>query len=91
MNTAVNPVPVLEAMPPREAARAATTPTWPAAPPEPEPSYRLVIEESGPNSFVYKTLDRATGEVVRQFPREEVLRMMSADSYAPGDVTEVRS
>jgi flagellar protein FlaG len=46
-------------------------------PPSPDPSrYRLVIEE-GPQggSFVYKTLDRLTGEVIRQVPREEVLNL----------------
>ena len=47
--------------------------------------YRLIIEE-GPTvgTFVYKTLDSATGEVVRQFPREEVLRMSENGGYAAG-------
>lgn len=38
--------------------------------------YRLVIEEGAqPGSFVYKTLDRLTGEIIRQLPREEVLKL----------------
>lgn len=86
MSTALNPVPVLEATPPRVAPLVAVTPVAPAPDRSPEPSYRLVIEESGSGSFVYKTLDRETGEVVRQFPREEVLRMMSDETYAAGDV-----
>ena len=49
--------------------------------------YRLVIEQ-GPRagSFVYKTLDRETGEVVRQLPSEEVLKMRQHDDYGVGAV-----
>jgi flagellar protein FlaG len=49
--------------------------------------YRLLIEE-GPSkgSFVYKTLDSVTGEVVRQFPREQVLRLAEAKGYDKGSV-----
>lgn len=47
--------------------------------------YRLVIEEgSRAGSFIYKTLDSVTGEVVRQLPREEVVRMALADRYDAG-------
>ena len=47
--------------------------------------YRLVIEEgSHPGSFIYKTLDSETGEIIRQFPREEVVRMATADQYDAG-------
>ena len=51
--------------------------------------YRLVIEE-GPQkgSFVYKTLDRVTGEVVRQLPREDVVRMMDEGRYGSGAVID---
>ena len=54
---------------------------------EPATQYRLVIEE-GPTrgSFIYKTLDSATGEVVRQFPREQVLRLAQAQKYDAGAV-----
>lgn len=47
--------------------------------------YRLVIEE-GPvaGTFVYKTLDSVTGEVVRQLPREQVLKMGGGNDYAAG-------
>lgn len=47
--------------------------------------YRLTIEE-GPDGFVYKTLDRVTGEVIRQFPREEVLRLKASPGYGSGGV-----
>lgn len=52
---------------------------------------RLIIEEdSGTGSYVYKTVDRRTGEIVQQFPREEILRMHDENEYAPGDVIRAR-
>ena len=67
----------------------------PAKQPQPKASndvegsarYRLLIEE-GPSkgSFVYKTLDSVTGEIVRQFPREQVLRLAEANAYDTGSV-----
>lgn len=49
--------------------------------------YRLVIEQ-GPRagSFVYKTLDRETGEIVRQLPSEEVLKLRENAGYGAGTV-----
>lgn len=75
------------------------TPVAPAvvAPPAVEaPSHntdlRLVIEvDRVSGGFVYKTLDRRTGEVVRQFPRDEVVRLKDAAGYTPGDVIDSRS
>ena len=51
--------------------------------------YRLVIEE-GPRAgaFIYKTLDRVTGEVVRQLPREQVIELMRASDYSAGRVID---
>lgn len=51
--------------------------------------YRLVIEE-GPTrgTFIYKTLDATTGEVVRQLPREEVVQMMEDRRYGSGAVID---
>ncbi|WP_292159820.1 flagellar protein FlaG [Brevundimonas sp.] len=49
--------------------------------------YKLVIEQSARKGvFIYKVLDRETGEVVRQLPREEVARLGSHKGYAPGTV-----
>lgn len=50
--------------------------------------YRLVIEEGPSGSFIYKTLDRLTGEVVRQLPREEVVEMMENRDYASGSIID---
>jgi flagellar protein FlaG len=51
--------------------------------------YRLIIEE-GPTqgTFIYKTLDGTTGEVVRQFPREQVLRMAESGAYSAGGLID---
>eukprot|EP01030_Chromulinospumella_sphaerica_P017674 gene17674-17509_t len=52
---------------------------------------RLVIEEDeATGAFVYKTLDRRTGEVVQQLPRESVLKAMSSEDYNPGLVVDTR-
>lgn len=49
--------------------------------------YRLVIErDEGTGSYIYKTLDRSTGEVVNQFPREEVLKLRDSPVYQAGQV-----
>lgn len=67
--------------------------TIPSAPAEPGPAdYRLVIEEvPGAHTFVYKTLDRRTGEVVSQAPREEVLKLRDRDDYQAGDLIATRA
>lgn len=57
------------------------------SPPVEQPTeFRLVIEEDPNGAFIYKTLDRRTGEVVNQFPREQVLRLKDAAGYEPGRV-----
>ena len=53
---------------------------------------RLVIEEDrSSGSFIYKTVDRVSGEVLAQYPREELLRMLSREDYAAGDVIKTRA
>jgi flagellar protein FlaG len=53
---------------------------------------RLVIEESGQSgTFVYKTLDRVTGEVLSQTPGDEVLRQLARGQYSAGDVIKTRA
>ena len=48
--------------------------------------YRLVIEEGPSGSFIYKTMDRVTGEVVKQLPREQVVGLMQTAEYSSGSV-----
>lgn len=48
---------------------------------------RLVIEEDRASGlFIYKTIDRRTGNVVLQLPREEVVRMHQQDRYRAGSL-----
>ena len=56
------------------------------------PDYRLVIEEGPrPGVFVYKTVDRATGETIRQFPREELVKLSNDPGYVAGQVASTRA
>lgn len=56
------------------------------------PDLRLVIEEDAVSGlFIYKTVDRRTGDVVQQLPREEVVRMHQAADYAPGTLIKARA
>ncbi|MCY1647457.1 hypothetical protein OVA11_10435 [Caulobacter sp. SL161] len=48
---------------------------------------RLVIEhDDASGAYVYKTVDRRTGETLQQFPREEILKMRDGPDYESGDV-----
>lgn len=57
------------------------------SPPTPEYNLRLTVDKD-PDSgdWVYKAIDRYTGEVVRQLPRQEVLDLKSSKSYQAGAV-----
>jgi flagellar protein FlaG len=49
--------------------------------------FRLVIEEDpASRSYIYKTVDRRTGEVIQQFPREQLLKLKDAEHYSAGSV-----
>ena len=53
---------------------------------------RLIIEEDkASGSYVYKTINRATGEVVLQLPRDQILRLRDAVSYAAGQVIRAKA
>ena len=51
----------------------------------------MIEEDPITGSFIYKTLDRRTGEVVNQFPREQVLRLKDSQAYSPGRVFNSQS
>ena len=90
IKTVADPVaaPAAPVVPAEKAKRSAPEP---ASMPELS-AIRLVIEEDRQSgSFVYKTLDRVTGEVLSQYPREEVLRMLTRSNYAAGDVIKTRA
>jgi flagellar protein FlaG len=52
--------------------------------------WRLVIEEDPalPGSFIYKTVDWATGKVISQFPREELVKLREDPAYQAGTVVK---
>jgi flagellar protein FlaG len=59
----------------------------------PDPAdMRLVIEEDkAANSYVYKTINRLTGEVIQQLPREQILRLREETNYEAGDVVRAKA
>ncbi|MGA0604522.1 hypothetical protein ACO2Q0_00855 [Phenylobacterium sp. VNQ135] len=64
-----------------------------AGPPNSDPvDLRLVIEEDqASGSYVYKTVDRRTGEVVLQLPRADVLRLREEAGYVAGAVIRTKA
>ena len=53
---------------------------------------RLVIEEDkASGSYVYKTVNRLTGEVLMQFPRDDVLKMRERVDYQAGAVIRTKA
>jgi len=83
----VRAVPVLTAEPSLQTGADREASSKAVADAERQARYRLVIEQgSSAGSFVYKTLDRETGEVVRQLPSEEVMQMRQRDDYGVGAV-----
>ena len=53
---------------------------------------RLVIEEDqASGSYVYKTINRVTGEVLQQFPRDDVLKLHSQPRYSAGAVIDTEA
>lgn len=68
-------------------------PSEPVASKGPDPvEMRLVIEvDQASGSFVYKTINRLTGEVVLQLPRAEVLKMREGAQYEAGSVIRTKA
>ena len=53
---------------------------------------RLVIEEDKASGlYVYKTVNRLTGEVVQQLPREQVLQLKDQVDYEAGSVVRTKA
>jgi len=59
---------------------------------EPDPAdLRLVIEDDEvTGTYVYKTIDRRTGKVVQQYPREQILKLREASDYTAGAVIKAK-
>ena len=53
---------------------------------------RLVIEEDkATNSYVYKTVNRLTGEVIQQLPRAQILQLREQLDYEAGRVVRTKA
>jgi flagellar protein FlaG len=65
-------------------ANPAPAPSTPA-----EPIQRLVISEGASTGvYIYTILDRSTGQVLVQIPREEVMTLASRPDYTAGKVID---
>ncbi len=64
----------------------------PAPSDAPDPAdLRLIIEDDlVAGCFVYKTVDRRTGKVVQQLPREQILALREAADYTAGAVIKAK-
>ena len=63
-----------------------------AAPSQDPVDLRLVIEEDqASGSYIYKTINRLTGEVLMQLPRDDVLKMHERLDYKAGAVIRAKA
>lgn len=78
---------------PQFQAAAPPTQSAPAEAKGPDPvEMRLVIEQDqASGAFVYKTVNRLTGEVVQQLPRAEILKLKDGGDYAAGAVIQTKA
>jgi len=77
---------------PRRQSGRQPTPNPDAEASRPNPEHRLIIQEVGDTgTFVYTVIDRVTGQVVHQTPREEVARMSERKDYAAGTLIKTRA
>ena len=59
-----------------------------AAPPT-EPATRLLVEPGkGAEGFVYKLVDRTTGQILSEFPREAAKTLAQSQQYQAGAVLD---
>jgi len=73
-------------------ARPAPASVAPAPQTQASKAVRLVIEEDeASGTFIYKTLDSTTGEVILQLPREEVLKAIHSGAYSAGDLVKTKA
>jgi hypothetical protein len=64
----------------------------PAPGPAPGSDLRLVIERDAEGAYyIYKLIDRATGAVVAELPREEVQNLAKGEGYTAGTVVRTKA
>jgi flagellar protein FlaG len=88
---AIPPAP--ESASPQFQSAATPAPSEPVVGKGPDPvEMRLVIEmDKASGSFIYKTINRLTGEVILQLPRAEVLKMKDGGQYEAGAVIRTKA
>jgi len=60
--------------------------------PKAEFAPRLTIEkDQETGDWIYKALDPITGDVINQFPREQLVHMKNSPTYQPGDVIKTQA
>ena len=63
-----------------------------AAAAAPDSDLRLVIEpDPVGGDYVYRLIDRATGAVVTELPRDQVSELATTPTYAAGDVVSTKA
>ncbi len=63
-----------------------------AAAAAPELDLRLVIEhDEGTGDYIYRLVDRVTGQVVIERPRDEVSELATTPTYAAGTVVSTKA
>ena len=80
--------------PPREPEAEPAQPVAEKAPPAapPKSDLRLVIERDKDNAYyVYRLVDRSTGKVVVELPRDQVTDLATSPSYAAGAVVSTKA
>ena len=90
-NVASTPDPTYGQNPPIQRPDAGVAPVHAALRQDPV-DMRLVIEEDeASGSYVYKTVNRVTGEVLMQFPRDAVLKLREQVDYEAGRVIRAKA
>ena len=83
MNITSLPPSLPEVAPATLPATASTPAQAVSAPSQPDLSLEIVNDKAA-GEMVYKTVNRATGEVVNQYPNEQLVRLREASTYEPG-------
>ncbi len=67
-------------------------PVEPVAAPMEQSDLGLIIQEADQSGhYIYTVVDRRTGKIVSQLPREELLRMKDQPNYAAGSVFDSKA
>lgn len=76
---------------PQKAVVEAANAPAPAVGPEPVDTRLVIDRDPSSGMYVYKTVNRLTGEIIQQLPRDAVLRMRNQPAYSAGDVVSTKA